>query len=299
MNPQTTRAGFVALIGRPNVGKSTLLNRLVGVHLAAVSPKAQTTRHRIPGFRVEANTQIVFVDTPGLLEPAHALQVAMVESARAAIEGVDAIYWLVDGDKVSDPERKLLTLLQDEPAPVFLVLTKADRESRDVLDRRASAWASVLSWAGCYPVSATTGEGVDELLVATRELLPEQPFFYPEEELTDLSLRFLSAELIREACYRELGAELPYSVHAVVTDWTDPSDERRKTALVAMLYVERESQKGMVIGQGGKKVKAIGIRARRAIETLIDGPVHLSLQVKVRKKWSRREADLKFFGYKP
>jgi GTP-binding protein Era len=299
MNPQTTHAGFVALIGRPNVGKSTLLNRLVGVHLAAVSPKAQTTRHRISGFRVEANTQIVFVDTPGLLEPGYALQTAMVESARAAIEGVDAIYWLVDGDEVSEPERKLLTSLQNEPAPVFLVLTKSDRAPRDVLDRRTSAWAPAFSWAGCYSVSATTGEGVGELLTATRQLLPEQPFFYPEEDLTDLSLRFLGGELIREACYRELGAELPYSVHAVVTDWTEPSDDGRKTALAATLYVERESQKGMVIGQGGKKVKAIGIRARRAIEALIGGPVHLSLQVKVRKKWSRREADLKFFGYKP
>lgn len=299
MTPQTTRAGFVALIGRPNVGKSTLLNRLVGVHLAAVSPKAQTTRHRIPGFRVEKDTQIVFVDTPGVLEPGYALQAAMVESARAAIEGVDAIYWLVDGDEVSDPEHRLLTLLQDDPAPVFLVLTKSDRESRDALDRRTAAWAGAFSWAGCYALSATTGEGVDDLLTATRELLPEQPFFYPEEDLTDLSLRFLSAELIREACYRELGAELPYSVHAVVTDWIEPSDDRRKTALEATLYVERDSQKGMVIGQGGKKVKAIGIRARRAIEALIDGPVYLSLQVKVRKKWSRREADLKFFGYKP
>ncbi len=299
MNPQTTRAGFVALIGRPNVGKSTLLNRLVGVHLAAVSPKAQTTRHRIPGFHVEANTQIVFVDTPGLLEPGYALQTAMVQSARAAIEGVDAIYWLVDADEVSDPERKLLAVLQNGSAPVFLVLTKSDREPQGVIDARTAIWADAFSWAGCYAVSATTGEGVDDLLTATRKLLPEQPFFYPEEELTDLSVRFLSAELIREACYRELGEELPYSVHAVVTDWTEPGDDRRKTKLAATLYVERESQKGMVIGQGGKKVKAIGIRARHAIEALIGGPVHLSLQVKVRKKWSRREADLKFFGYKP
>lgn len=299
MNPQTTRAGFVALIGRPNVGKSTLLNRLVGVHLAAVSPKAQTTRHRIPGFRVEANTQIVFVDTPGLLEPRYALQAAMTESARAAIEGVDTIYWLVDADTPSDPERVLLKTLLDEPAPVFLVLTKSDREPRDALDRRTLAWADAFSWAGTYPVSATTGEGIDDLLAATRELLPEQPFFYPREDLTDLSSRFLSAELIREACYRELGAELPYSVHVVVTDWSEPRDDRRKTTLAATLYVERESQKGMVIGQGGQKVKAIGIRARRAIEALIGGPVHLLLQVKVRKKWSRREADLKFFGYRP
>jgi GTP-binding protein Era len=213
MSLQKTRAGFVALVGRPNVGKSTLLNRLVGVHLAAVSPKAQTTRHRIPGFRVEANTQIVFVDTPGLLEPGYALQAAMIQSARAAIEGVDAIYWLVDADEISDPERKLLTLLQNETAPVFLVLTKSDREPRDVLNRRTLAWADAFSWVGCYSVSATTGEGVDDLLTATRELLPDQPFFYPEEDLTDLSLRFLGAELIREACYRELGAELPYSVH--------------------------------------------------------------------------------------
>jgi GTP-binding protein Era len=299
MSPQTTRAGFVALIGRPNVGKSTLLNRLVGVHLAAVSPKAQTTRHRIPGFRVEGDAQIVFVDTPGLLEPGYALQAAMVQSARAAVEGVDAIYWLVDTDAISEPERELLTVLENEPVPVFLVLTKSDRASQTTLDRWESAWGDVFQWAGRHRVSAVTGEGVDSLLASTRGLLPEQPFFYPEDDLTNLSLRFVAAELIREACYRELGAELPYSVHAAVTDWVEPSGKKEKTALEATLYVERESQKGMVIGQGGKKIKAIGIRARQKIEELIAGPVHLSLRVKVRKKWSRREADLKFFGYKP
>jgi GTP-binding protein Era len=293
-----TRAGFVALLGRPNAGKSTLLNALVGEHLAAVSPKEQTTRHRIPGFRTTEEVQIVFVDTPGLLDPRYLLQEAMLATALESLEGVDLVYFLVDHDTPTDRERDALRRLAARGIPVFLVLTKADASSPDRLEAREAAWRDAAAWAGTQRVSAVTESGIEKLLEATHARLPEQPFFYPADQVTDLTLRFVAAELVREACYDELGDELPYSVHVVVDEWKEPDSEGGKTVIRATIYVERESQKAIVIGEGGRKLKAIGMRSRRAIETLVDGPVYLALWVKVRKKWSRREGDLRWFGYR-
>jgi GTP-binding protein Era len=305
---EATRAGFVALIGRPNAGKSTLLNALVGEHLAAVSAKAQTTRHRIPGFRTDGSTQYVFVDTPGFLDPAYPLQARMLETALGALEGVDVACWLVDHDDPDPREETLLRKLAgrrsdagagpDGAIPLFLVLTKSDQVPAAKLDRREETWGALGVWAGRFRLSAKTGEGLDALLAAIRERLPEQPFFYDPDDLTDLNLRFLAAELVREACYEELGAELPYSVHVEVTEWREPTGEGDKTLIRATVYVERDSQKGIVIGEGGRKLSAIGTRARPPIEALVGGPVYLELWVKVRPKWSRRDGDLEHFGYK-
>ena len=293
-----TRAGFVALVGRPNAGKSTLLNALVGEHLAAVSSKEQTTRHRIPGFRTTDDTQIVFVDTPGLLDPAYALQEAMLQTALDALDGVDAVYFLVDHDTPSAREIEVLRRITARRVPTFLLLTKADRVSESELSRREEAWREAATWAGIHRVSAATGAGLEFLVEATREHLPEQPFYYPSDDLTDLPMRFIAAEHVREACYEELGEEVPYSVHVAVEEWKEPAGPGDKTVISAAIYVERESQKAIVIGEGGRKLKAIGMRARRAIESLIGGPVYLALWVKVRKKWSRRESDVRWFGYR-
>ena len=295
---EPTRAGFVAIVGRPNAGKSTLLNALVGEHLAAVSPKVQTTRHRIPGFWTDGHTQIVFVDTPGLLEPGYALQDAMMETARAALDGVDVVYWLVDHDEPSDVEKALLAGLARREVTLFLLLTKADQVPAAKMEARTARWGSVAPWRRVFRIAAPTDEGLDALLEATRELLPEQPFFYPADQLTDLNLRFLAAELVREACYGELGQEIPYSVHVTIDEWQEPVKEGGTTAIRATIHVERESQKGIVIGEKGGRLKAIGTRARRGIEALVGGPVYLTLWVKLRKKWSRREADLRHFGYR-
>ena len=291
------RAGFVALVGRPNAGKSTLLNALVGEHLAAVSPKAQTTRHRIPGFRTDDSTQYVFVDTPGLLDPSYPLQERMLETALASLEGVDAVCWLVDQDEPSVRETDLLRRV-DAGIPRFLLLTKSDQVPASKLERREDVWGGIGGWSGRFRISAVTGEGIAELLSALRDRLPEQPFFYPADDLTDLNLRFLAGELVREACYEELGAEVPYSVHVEVTEWREPAGPNDKTLIRATVYVERDSQKGIVIGEGGRKLREIGRRARSSIETMIDGPVFLELRVKVRPKWSRRERDLEHFGYR-
>ena len=295
-----TRAGFVALVGRPNAGKSTLLNALIGVQLAAVTAKEQTTRHRIPGFLTDdaTGTQIVFVDTPGLLDPAYPLQAAMMDTARSATEGVDVVAFLVDHDEPSERERALLAELSAGEADLLLIVTKTDQVPEAKVEKRVETWEPMAEWDEIHRISAIDGEGLEALLESIRERLPEQPYFYPEDELTDLNLRFLAAELVREACYEELGREVPYSVHVHVEEWKEPSAPGEKTAIRAVIYVERDSQKGIVIGRGGKKLKAIGTRARHSIEALLDGPVYLSLWVKVRKKWSRREADLRHFGYK-
>lgn len=295
---EETSAGFVVLVGRPNAGKSTLLNTLVGEHLAAVSAKVQTTRHRIPGIWTTGDTQIVFVDTPGLLDPTYPLQAAMLDTALAALDGVDAVYFLVDHDAPSPRELAVLGKLARAGVPLFLLLSKADQVPGSKLAMREEAWTVAAPWSARHRVSALTGEGIEVLLAATRALLPRQPFFYPADQLTDLSVRFLAAELVREACYEELGAELPYSIHVAVTEWKEPASPTEVTSIRATLHVERESQKGIVIGQKGLRLKAIGTRARISIEALLGGPVYLSLWVKVRRKWARREEDLKFFGYK-
>lgn len=294
----TTRAGFVALAGRPNAGKSTLLNALVGEHLAAVSRKVQTTRHRIPAFLTTEDTQIVLVDMPGLLDPADPLQETMMRTVRESLEGIDLVYFLVDHDEPSETERRVLRRLEREGIPRFLLLAKVDQVPSEKIERRRATWGETVDWTGIHAVSATEGTGLDELLEATREMLPKQPFFFPEDDLTELSMRFIAAELVREACYEELGAEVPYSVHVEIVEWDEPASPGGTTRIRATLYVERESQKGIVIGEGGKKLKAIGTRARHDIEDLVRGPVYLSLWVKVRKKWSKKETDLKFFGYR-
>lgn len=295
---EETSAGFVVLVGRPNAGKSTLLNALVGEHLAAVSAKVQTTRHRIPGIWTTGDTQIVFVDTPGLLDPTYPLQAAMLDTALAALDGVDTVYFLVDHDAPSAREMAVLGKLARVGVPLFLLLSKADQVPGSKLAMREEAWTEAAPWSARHRVSALTGEGIEVLLAATRAMLPRQPFFYPADQLTDLSVRFLAAELVREACYEELGAELPYSIHVAVTEWQEPAAPTGVTSIRATLHVERESQKGIVIGQKGLRLKAIGTRARISIEALLGGPVYLSLWVKVRRKWARREEDLKFFGYK-
>src|SRR5688572_29497410 len=212
-----TRAGCVALVGRPNAGKSTLLNALVGEHLAAVSPKAQTTRHRIPGFLTDDSTQFVFVDTPGFLDPAYPLQQSMLETALSALDGVDVVCWLVDHDEPSEREEGLLRELAGrrrdadgasgstagDTLPLFLLLTKSDQVPAAKLDARERTWGELGVWSDRYRLSAVTGEGLPALLAGLRARLPEQPFFYDPEDLTDLNLRFLAAEMVREACYEE------------------------------------------------------------------------------------------------
>ena len=301
----STRAGFVAILGLPNVGKSTLLNRLVGETLAITSPKPQTTRQRLAGIRTEGEAQAVFVDTPGLLDPVYALQRALARQATKATEGVDLIYLVRDatattlepgtsGMRVVLEVAEGVALGAARSTPAILVLNKVDLlegvRARETVERASRD----LRFAEVHAVSAVTGSGLDDLLEATCRRLPEAGFFFDADQVSDKSLRFLVAELVRETLYEELEQELPYACHVEVASY----DESRSVSRIeAVVWVERESQKGILIGRGGETLKRIGIRSRAKIEGLAGGQIFLHLTVKVRPNWRRKEADLRRFGY--
>ncbi len=283
------RAGAVALLGRPNAGKSTLLNRLLGEKLAIVTSKPQTTRSRILGILSRENFQILFFDTPGMHESAKALNVALNQQVDSAAKDCDLGLLLVDpyggwGDDHIALHSKMLA----RGCAVIVVSTKSDLENRKKAEWPPSAPAMRL-------ISARTGEGVDDLLAEIAEQLPVAPPLYPEDQLSDRPVRFLAAELVREAAFEELGQELPYALAVAVVEY----DEKRHdlVRIRADLLVERRSQKQIVIGRGGQLIKAIGIRARREIEALVGNKVHLELWVKVEARWAKHPKRLKSLGY--
>jgi GTP-binding protein Era len=290
-----TRAGFVAILGLPNAGKSTLLNRILGEKLAITSAKPQTTRLRLAGILTRSGMQIVFVDTPGLLDPTYALQRALAGEIARSLEGLDLLYLLRDVT-LEEPLGPVesATLVAARGTPAFLVYNKADASAADVVEVALARARGDGRFSEVHAVSAATGQGVEELLQATERRLPEAEFFFDPDQLTDRSMRFLAAELVRETLYEELEQELPYATHVEVTEYRE---NREVPRIEATIHVERESQKGIVIGHGGEKLKRIGIRSREKIERLAGGKVFLQLLVKVRPNWRRREADLRRFGY--
>jgi GTP-binding protein Era len=292
-----TRCGTIVLTGRPNVGKSTLLNTLVGERLAITSPRPQTTRARITGIRTEPETQLIFLDTPGLLEPAYALHHAMLEEARRALKDADAILYLHPanelpwpGQNATDPEitaSEVQSLIDSEilPKPTLLVLSKADLVPRT---RRPAPPPGA-----CF-ASAASGEGIDQVLQWCRQHAPEGPFLYDPQYTSSQPLRFFAAEFVREAAFALLREELPYAVAVEIEEFRENSDP---IYIRATVYVERESQKGMVVGKEGRMIKALGERARAAIEDFIGKRVYLDLRVKTLPRWRRRAQALRRLGF--
>jgi GTP-binding protein Era len=280
------RCGVVALAGRPNVGKSSLLNALIGEHLAIVSPKPQTTRLPVVGVLQRGDTQVVLADCPGLLDPAYRLQEVMRHAALAALADADAIAFLHPLAEYPAPPLAVVAGLATAPrAPVLAVYTKADL---------VGATARPALAADACAVSARTGEGVGALADRLAALVPEGPWLYDPEQLAAQPLRFFAAEYVREAAFAELQEELPYSVAVVIEEFRE---SETPVYIRAILYVERDSQKGIVIGAGGRTVKAIGEAARARIEALMGARVFLDLHVKVLPQWRRRDAALKRLGY--
>lgn len=297
------RCGFVTLVGQPNVGKSTLLNRLLGQKLAITSNRPQTTRNRIPGVLTRDDAQIVLVDTPGLHAARRALNSFMVDVAHDALWETDAVALLVeagigrDGEVgVSDIVRELLDKLAEGKKPVFLVLNKIDRIEKPQLLPIIAAWSEAFPFAAIIPVSAQKGDGMAALVDAFVGALPEGPPLFPPDALTDLPERFVAAEMVREKAFRLLGEEVPYSIAVTIEDWQDRSMAGR-IHIGALIHVERESQKSIVIGKGGQMIKQIGIRARQDLERMLGTPVDLRLFVRVEKGWTRSEGALRKLGY--
>lgn len=291
------RSGFVAIVGKPNAGKSTLLNRLVGGKIAIVSPKPQTTRDAILGIVSDEHFQIVLVDTPGLIEPKNLLNRCLIDSTSLAVKKVDLIYHITD---ITDQRgetpviRKILHALR---APKILVANKIDRLSKPFDNSKYRPGEKDIDYVDVIGVSALRGDHISYLIEKTVSLLPEGPVYFDPEQMSDRNLRFLSAEIVREKTFELLGQELPYSLAVQVEEFKERTEE--KDYIRAVIYVERESQKGMVIGVGGRMLKKIGSLARPDIEDLVGKPVYLELWVKVRKNWTKKETELRFFGYFP
>jgi GTP-binding protein Era len=287
-----TRAGTVTVAGRPNAGKSTLLNRLVGQRLAITSPKPQSTRERVVGLVTDARSQIILLDTPGLLEPAYALQESMRRSSLKALDDADVIIHLIDaleGSVETLAGAAGLTPDRAPRAPTILAFNKADALSSG---RRA---ALLTENPGAVVISALTGEGVPALLDRVRALLPEHPFYYDAEDLSTQNMRFFAAEMVRETALEQLEDEVPYSVACEIEEFRET---RTPVYIRAVLYVERDSQKRILIGAGGSRIKSIGTRSRAKIEALVGSPVYLDLHVKVLPNWRRDSVALRRLGYR-
>jgi len=295
--PEDHRSGFVALVGRPNVGKSTLMNTYLGQKIAIVSEKPQTTRQRILGILTEPHCQIVFVDTPGIHTPHHRLGEYMVTTAKRALKDADVILWLVDGSVPPTPDDDSIGQILREAAkvPVILAVNKIDLVREEDWDGIAAPYLALANVHAHALISATRGDNRDRLLAMIVEALPLGPRYFPEEQVTDQDERFLAAELIREQVLRECHQEVPHSVAVIVDEFKDRSDDL--SYISATIAVERESQKQIVIGRGGSMLKRIGQGARLEIEKALGRRVYLELWVKVLPKWRRDPALLKRLGY--
>jgi GTP-binding protein Era len=291
------RSGFVAILGRPNVGKSTLLNTLLGEKVAIVSPKPQTTRTRILGILTRPDAQMVFLDTPGWHKPLHKLGEYMVEVVRRAVPDADLLLFLADlTEPPRDEDRSLAELLRGAEAPVLLVGNKADLLRGRSPDAALAPYRELLPGADALVVSALTGQGLAELQEAIVARLPEGPQYYPPDVVTDQPERVIAAEMVREQVLVHTHQEVPHAVAVDVEEFKERDDGT--TYIRAVVYVERESQKGIIIGKGGVMLKTIGQEARRELERFMEGKVYLDLWVKVRKNWRKKDRDLKWLGYR-
>jgi len=294
------RSAFIAIIGRPNVGKSTLVNALLGQKIAAVSPKPQTTRKRQLGILTNENAQLVFVDTPGIHNPRHKLGTFLNQEAEEALEGVDVILWLVDVSmRPTEEDKQIASLLGRVPrrTPLVLAANKMDLVPAEALTRHLEAYqASLKREAHVISISATQNQHLDDLLNLFISLSPIRPPEYDEEQVTDSYERDIAADLVREACLQSLRDEVPHGVGVRIDEFAER--ENGMLYIAATIFVERESQKGIVIGEGGKMLKQIGSSARKEIEGMGGRPVFLELRVKVLKDWRNDENAMKRLGYR-
>ena len=294
---KTGKSGYVAIVGKPNVGKSTLINDFMGCKLSIVSPKPQTTRKKIMGVLTKENCQIVFFDTPGIMEPKYELQKYMVKEAYHAIEDADIVLMMIEPSGLPDQnDREFLQKISYLKTPVILAINKIDLIEKDTLIPVIDAFSKLFPFAEIVPISALKQMNLDLLLTVFEKYLPEGDPFFPEDYMTDYNERFLASEIIREKVFEFYGEEIPYSTTVEIEEFKER--EKNKDFIKAIIYVERSSQKGIIIGEDGKTIKRVGVIAREEIEKQIGRKVYLELWVKVMEKWRRDANKLKKLGYK-
>ena len=289
------KAGFVNIVGKPNAGKSTLLNQLMGEKLAIVTQKAQTTRHRIFGIYNEDDVQIVFSDTPGVLNPKYELQEKMMDFVKESLQDADIFLFIVDISDKSQPSEFLLEKLNKIPIPVLLLINKIDKSNQKEMEECVEYWHKLIPKAEILPISALNAYNTEYILPKLKSLLPENPPYYDKEQFTDKSERFFVNEAVREKILLNYDKEIPYSVEVV----TELFKEKEGIIFIdSIIYVERDTQKGILIGHKGDAIKKVGTEARLDLEKFFGKKIHLNLFVKVKKDWRKNERDLKNFGYR-
>ena len=288
------KAGFVNIVGNPNVGKSTLMNRLVGEKISIITSKSQTTRHRIKGIVNTDDYQIVFSDTPGVVKPSYKMQEYMLEFSKSALVDADIILYVTDVVENIEKNLDFIDKVNKSDIPVLLVINKIDLTTQEKLEALFDKWKSLIPRAEIFPLSATENFNVDNLYKRIVELLPEGEPFFPKDELTDLPSRFFVNEIIREKILQYYDKEVPYSVEVEVEEF---KEDDKRINIMAVIYVERSSQKGIIVGSQGEALKKVGTQARLDIEAFFGKKVFLNLYVKVLKDWRNKDSELKNFGY--
>ena len=288
------KAGFVNIVGNPNVGKSTLMNRLVGEKISIITSKSQTTRHRIKEIVNTDDYQIVFSDTPGVVKPSYKMQEYMLEFSKSALVDADIILYVTDVVENIEKNLDFIDKVNKSDIPVLLVINKIDLTTQEKLEALFDKWKSLIPRAEIFPLSATENFNVDNLYKRIVELLPEGEPFFPKDELTDLPSRFFVNEIIREKILQYYDKEVPYSVEVEVEEF---KEDDKRINIMAVIYVERSSQKGIIIGSQGEALKKVGTQARLDIEAFFGKKVFLNLYVKVLKDWRNKDSELKNFGY--
>lgn len=288
------KSGFVNIVGNPNVGKSTLMNLLVGERISIATFKAQTTRHRILGILNEPDMQICFSDTPGVLKPNYKLQEQMLQFSESALQDADVLLYVTDMVETPDKNADFIEKVGHMKVPVLVLVNKIDLSDQKALAAKVEEWHAVLPQAEIIPISALHRFNVDVVLRRIKELLPENPAYFDQDQLTDKPARFFVTEIIREKILLNYDKEVPYATQVIVEKF----DEKDTSIhIMAVIYVERDSQKGIIIGQGGKKLKHLGIDARKDIETFFGKHIYLEMFVKVENDWRNRDNKLREFGY--
>lgn len=295
MQQKNHRSGFVNIVGNPNVGKSTLMNRLVGERISIITAKAQTTRHRIVGIVNTPEYQVVYSDTPGVLRPNYKLQESMLSFSLSALGDADVLLYVTDVIETIDKNDEFLSKVQQLESPVLLLINKIDQTNQEKLEEMVEKWKELLPKAEIYPVSALNDFNVDRVQQRVLELLPESPPYFEKDALTDKPVRFFITEIIREKALLIYQKEIPYSIEVMVEEY---KEEEEIIRIRATILVERDSQKGIVIGHKGASLKKLGTMARKDIERFLEKKVFLQLYVKVEKDWRDRDNLLKTFGYK-